>query len=32
MGMYNIARMVKDRIVSGNDELVLMLQEMNKEK
>jgi hypothetical protein len=30
--MYNIARILKDRIVSGNDELVLMLQEINKEK
>jgi hypothetical protein len=32
MGMYNIARIVKDRIVSGNDELVMMLQEINREK
>ncbi len=30
--MYNIARILKDRIVSGNDELVIMLQEINKQK
>ena len=32
MGMYNIARIVKDKIVTGNDELVMMLQEINKKR
>lgn len=30
--MYNIARIVKDKIVTGNDELVMMLQEINKKR
>lgn len=32
MGMYNIARIVKDKIVSSNDELVMVLQEINDQK
>ena len=26
MKMYNLARILRDRIVNGNDELVIMLQ------
>jgi hypothetical protein len=31
MKMYSLARIMKDKIVSGNDELVMMLQEANRE-